>query len=1545
MADNKRELKLSSSKDWDAWLTVIRAKATGYQIWGLIDPAKTERPSLDEPTEPDLDSMSGDKIELRYKIAYTKYKREYQVWQKQTEGLAKIISHIFDTTSITNITYIQDIEVHPWIVLRALKARLAPTDDARSFELEQQYNRLVKGPIARQSVEAWLDEYLKMYTLGKQVKIAEVVDSKRAYRDFLQAIEKTAPTFAEVHQLLLDGVNATIDYDAQILQTIEKFRHHVRLKEAKKGKGGASHSAFATDEGKTSDESKALEGGKPSFRGNKQQLPPCYCGYKHYFHQCWYLNEAKRPSNWTPDPDIQKKVDTAMKDPDKRAKVDRNLAHNVKWLDDRKAKEEANATTNTGTYAAAVGNNASLGAFSNDIPRTYSLHSSWILDSGSSIHIANEAMKHRFTKERDCTDGSTILAGNGYLPIIAYGQMVLNVAVPAGKGIMTLTNVLYVPGFMTNVVSGSILEDKGLHFDTAHRHLHRQGKPIILAPRVGSHYILEDNTKSEGVGAFAATKSKVSRTGSTYEWHQLLAHANNEAIQHLPTAAEGVELSNSDSIPKTNKCETCALAKAHNIISRSPDKSETSDKPFYRITYDLIDMSTAMNKDKWISHIACSTTGFQLIYSHATKGQAASILMKAINTIETRYGAKVVFVRSDGEKALGKQWDDYCDAKGITFEPSAPDTPAQNGHSERLGNILLIKSRAMRIEANLPTYLWPWISHTAGYIMNRTPTRKLHWKTPYEMVTGHKPNLAHLVMYGAKAYPTDKHISKREKMKAKAHIGFLVGYDSTNIFLIWIPSQRKVIRTRDVKFNEDSHYRPHEIDAAQLISEPFLNNDTLAIPDSDFVRTADIESDSDEDVFELAPTGTIAIDDSDEENIPKEDTEEGNTQGYLPSPTPSALRGETTSDTDSPFHTPTSTRDISPSRQLNELEQTTPTPRAPQAPLTRHYQYSMFDPDNVLPEGSKRVRKPRKEAYYAKIADIAGGGMQSFYGTFAASMVKEKRSHRDNLPPEPKYYHQMLKHPESPGFLRAMEVEIKQLQAKQTWKEVPYKDAKAAARVPIPTTWVYKYKFDNEGYLIKHKARLCARGDLQQTNQDVYAATLAIRIFRALMAIVTAFNLDTRQYDAVNAFANSDIDEPTYCKPPDGWKGPYILLLLLRALYGLKQSPMLWYKHLSATLVKLGLEQIPEVECLFTNDYMIVFFFVDDIAVLYHPHYRKQVDEFEKQLFATYEMRNMGEIEWFLGIRITRDRELQRMSLCQDSYIDKLISKFNIDMSKPAPRTPLCHYRPMTKYEGVATPQEIHAYQQRVGSISFSAITTRPDVAQPSSKLSEFLTNPSPYHMEQANQTLHYLGGTKTYAIVFDGQAANPDTIFLGSSDASFADDIDTRRSSSGYCFKLFNGMIDWKATKQKTVTTSSTEAELLAMSMAANTKMWWDRFLEAIQMDVGGRTHIECDNRQTIRAFTHPTAQLTTKLRHVDIHRHWLRQEVQKGTITIQWTPTNSILADGLTKALPPQKHQKFVKLMGLEPIELSGKPMNDKPNNEVIEAINASNGASNNT
>ena len=253
-----------------------------------------------------------------------------------------------------------------------------------------------------------------------------------------------------------------------------------------------------------------------------------------------------------------------------------------------------------------------------------------------------------------------------------------------------------------------------------------------------------------------------------------------------------------------------------------------------------------------------------------------------------------------------------------------------------------------------------------------------------------------------------------------------------------------------------------------------------------------------------------------------------------------------------------------------------------------------LDEANILPEGVGRRRAPRRQAYAASLIEAAKGEISSYYAAFAAfsrasqffqssspeaanqnealipTNLSHLRTHRDSLPSESKNFRQLQKHPHAAGFRKAMQIEIESLASKGIWREIPTNQATAAATSnAIPTMWVFRSKFDEDGFLLKYKTRLCARGDLQQTQQETYAVTLAARIFRALMGIVAAYNLETRQYDAVNAFANSPIDETVYCKPPKGWpRDPQIILLLLRALYGLKQSPALWYKQLHHRLVE-----------------------------------------------------------------------------------------------------------------------------------------------------------------------------------------------------------------------------------------------------------------------------------------------------------------------------------------------------------------------------------------
>ena len=154
------------------------------------------------------------------------------------------------------------------------------------------------------------------------------------------------------------------------------------------------------------------------------------------------------------------------------------------------------------------------------------------------------------------------------------------------------------------------------------------------------------------------------------------------------------------------------------------------------------------------------------------------------------------------------------------------------------------------------------------------------------------------------------------------------------------------------------------------------------------------------------------------------------------------------------------------------------------------------------------------------------------------------------------------------------------------------------------------------------------------------------------------------------------------------------------------------------------------------------------------------------------------------------------------------------------------------------------------------------------------------------------------------------------STDASFADDPETRRSCQGYLIQLFGGPVVWKASRQTTVTTSTTEAELLALSETAKETIALKRLFRDIQLVLDAPFSIACDNQQTIRLVIGSSERISTKLRHVDIHNLWLRQEYARGAFKLTYLATKDMPADGLTKNLSRAKFEHFRTLLNLQDI-----------------------------
>jgi hypothetical protein len=1145
------------------------------------------------------------------------------------------------------------------------------------------------------------------------------------------------------------------------------------------------------------------------------------------------------------------------------------------------------------------------------------LQYSTILDSGTTIHVFNDLS--RFYNFKKAPRGHYLIAGNTEVPILGYGDVDVDITKPNGsKGILRLKNVAYCADFATNLVSFRLLRKKKYHWNNEgdNNFLARKDKTILCTMQeIHGQQVIEYIPSTRVNMAFISSRfphrkrritSKDPRPrskGDAKLWHLRLGHPGPMSLHKLGLNALGVNLRG----PKTTECPHCACGKIKRQISRRPPDRER-DKPCSELHIDWTDLKEAYAGFVRVMFIHDVYSGRSFPYFMKTHGQEKEnlrVLKDFIPFIQKRYNLKVNTIRSDGEMNR-KKTKAWLRSQGITFEPSAPNTQAQNGVAERSGGVIVEKARAMRIGANLPHDLWHEIVNAAVYLRDRTPRESNGWKSSYEKFHTYisrkrkRPPLVHLKAYGCRAYALTteaKHKKNRlMKLDPRAQVGYLVGYDSTNIYRIWIPHKGTVISTRDVIFDETTFFDGQRTDvSAKAIAEMDELIEKIKLPQPQAINEAVLEDDDEEEDFE--PPVMEEDSDDDEGNEPVRDFDENEDlelakaleEAYLTPP-------PTDDDEDSPcaFHVGF------PAEAVNCEEQEPPVP--------------MFQTT-----AEEQFKDSYREALEGRFDEFIPEKITTpLHGAFVAgTRFTRKRIHKRNLPPEPKSIEDLESHPLREQFRLAQLDHLKSHEQMKSFHETDKKYAKGQ-RI-LSSMWVFVYKTDKHGFLQKCKARLVVCGNQQpQSDLPTRATTLASMAFRTLMAVTAKFDLETIQMDAVNAFVHCDLDEVVYMKMPPGFTKQGRVLRLQKALYGLRRSPLLWQKKFTSSLAELGFKEVPQEPCVMLHGGVVVFFYIDDIVFCHRKKDEAKTKDLIKELQKEYEMNVLGELKWFLGIHVLRDRRQKKLWLSQAAYIEKIANQYQIDLTARLPDTPMAEAellpstQPLQKVERALVLQ----YQRKMGSILYAAITTRPDVSFAAARLARFSANPGREHQEAIDRVIQYLYGTRARAICYggvNGVGGEGARSFICASDSSFADNSVDRKSSQGYIMTLFGGPIAWRANKQDTVTTSSTEAELLALSQTAKEAIFISRLFKAMTLRLHEPLVIDCDNTQTLRIIREDKAKLTTKLRHVDIHQHWLRQEYSMKRVLFEWKPTKEMIADGLTKALSRQKFGNFVRMIGL--------------------------------
>nr|GEU54821.1 hypothetical protein [Tanacetum cinerariifolium] len=425
----------------------------------------------------------------------------------------------------------------------------------------------------------------------------------------------------------------------------------------------------------------------------------------------------------------------------------------------------------------------------------------------------------------------------------------------------------------------------------------------------------------------------------------------------------------------------------------------------------------------------------------------------------------------------------------------------------------------------------------------------------------------------------------------------------------------------------------------------------------------------------------------------------------------------------------------------------------------------------------------------------------------------------------------------------------------------------------IGPKWVFRNKLDENGVVSQNKARLVTQGYNQQEGiiyDETYAQVARLESIRILLAYAYALDFKLFLMDVKSAFMNGIINTEVLVAQPPGFidfKKPDHVYKLKKALYGPKQAPKAWYDRLKAFLIKHEYKMVMLDNTLFTkkksSNLIIVQIYVDDI--IFSLTCQDMCDEFSKIMHDEFEMTMMGELNFFLGLQIKQIKD--GIFFNQSKYIKEMLTKFRLEDSKPM-KTPMsfdtkimideeCELVDNTKYQGM------------ICSLLYLT-ASRPDIMFSVYLYACFQEAPKTSHLEAVKRIFRYIKDT-THLGLWYLKGTVIETIVYANSD-HVGDYVDRKRTS-GICTFMGCCLTSWFSKKQTALAISRIEAEYVSAEKAC-----------------------------TIDLLKNLVQHSRTK--HIEIRHHFLRDNVQKGHISIDKVLSIDNFADILTK---PLKRESF--------------------------------------
>jgi hypothetical protein len=419
---------------------------------------------------------------------------------------------------------------------------------------------------------------------------------------------------------------------------------------------------------------------------------------------------------------------------------------------------------------------------------------SWVVDSGASFH-ATPHRKH-FLDYVQGDFGQVHLGDNKPCKIVGMGKVKIK---QRNGNQWLLKEVKHVPDLSKNLISTGQLASEGcisIFTDKTWKVI--KGSLVIAkGEKVGTLYLCIGNTDS--------SISLASTGVDTTLWHHRLGHMSEKGMQILHKRNLLPDLKQID----LDFCEHCVYGKQKRVRFLRVGKEKKNERLelVHTDVWGPAQVSSLGGSHYYVTFIDDATRK-TWVYCIRQKSDVFDTFKKWKALVENETGKSLKCLRSDnGGEYCSKEFDDYCSYHGIRREKTVPRTPQENGVSERMNRTIMERARSMRLHAGLPLQFWADVVDTVVYLINRGPSSSLDGRIPEEEWTGKKVNYSFLKTFGCEAFV---HIDKenRTKLEAKSKKCTFIGYGVNDFgYRLWDYENNKIIRSRDVIFNEKVMYK------------------------------------------------------------------------------------------------------------------------------------------------------------------------------------------------------------------------------------------------------------------------------------------------------------------------------------------------------------------------------------------------------------------------------------------------------------------------------------------------------------------------------------------------------------------------------------------------------------------------------------------------------------------------------------------------------------------------------------------------------------------